>query len=163
MRISDWSSDVCSSDLGALEGERGFVHRFLEAGGGEDGQRRVGRARGGQAGDQGEAGGEEDSHDRGYSFIWNEKLAAEAAPANAREPVGAASAASFPATGGHGATITVIASTCRTHRAGRTSSGTTSRSGPASSSSALPSQRSTRNAARLPRVGSNSASENTAR
>src|SRR3546814_13312792 len=105
--------------------------------------------------DLGEAGGEEDSHDQGYSFIWNEKLAAEAAPANAREPVGAASAASFLATGGHGATITVIASTCRTHRAGRTSSGTTSRSGPASSSSALPSPRSTRTEERWPRGGSN--------
>src|SRR3546814_9508293 len=64
--------------------------------------------------DLGEAGGEEDSPDQGYSFIWNEKLAADAAPANAREPVGAASAASFLATGGHGATITLIASTCRT-------------------------------------------------
>src|SRR3546814_11312761 len=49
----------------ALEGECGLVHRLLEAGGGEDGERRVSCARGGggsQARGDGKAGGEEDLH-----------------------------------------------------------------------------------------------------
>src|SRR3546814_14590000 len=49
----------------ALGGERGLVHRLLEAGGGEDGERRVSCARGGggsQASGDGKGGGEEDLH-----------------------------------------------------------------------------------------------------
>src|SRR3546814_18737619 len=49
----------------ALEGECGLVHRLLEAGGGEDGERRVSCARGGggsQARGAGKAGGEEALH-----------------------------------------------------------------------------------------------------